>query len=135
MGESRGDAAIAEYKKAKDSEKKASTRGAGPIFDFKITNVYLSTNKLVEARKTVTPLVDNYPSFSPAIRALAEIELKDGNGKKARALFEESLGIAPFDLNAWAQLYTACDKLGDKACADDAKSKAEKLYAMRMGNR
>ena len=135
-GENRGDAAIAEYKKAKDSEKKASTRGAGgPIFDFKITNVYLANGKLVEARKTVTPLVDSYPSFSPALRALGEIELKDGNGKKARALFEESLGLAPFDLNAWAQLMTACDKLGDKACADDAKSKAEKLHAMRMGNR
>lgn len=135
-GETRGDAAIAEYKKAKDAEKKASTRSAhGPIFDFKIASVYLLTGKLVEARKTVTPLVESYPTFSPALRSLGEIELKDGDAKKAKARFTETLDLAPFDLSAWAQLYSACDKLGDKACADEAKAHAEKLYAMKMGNR
>jgi tetratricopeptide (TPR) repeat protein len=134
-GETRPDAAIAEFRRAKEAEKKASARSShGPIFDFKIANVYLLSNKLVEARKALGPVVEIYPSFSPGLRALGEVELRDGDAKKAKALFTETLSLAPFDLNAWALLSTACEKTGDKACADDARSKAEKLYAMRNGN-
>lgn len=133
-GETRAEAAIAEFKKAKDAEKKASAKSAhGPIFDFKIANVYLASGKLVEARKTITPLLEIYPTYSPALRAMGEIEMKDGDAKKAKALLTDTLSLAPFDLNAWAMLASACDKLGDKPCADDAKSKFEKLYAMRTG--
>lgn len=134
-GETRPEAAIAEFRRARDAERKSGSRSShGPIFDFKIASVYLLSGKLVDARRALAPVVDVYPSFSPALRALGEVELRDGHPKKAQALLTETLSLAPFDLNAWALLSDACEKTGDKACSENAKSNAEKLYAMRMGN-
>lgn len=132
-GETRPDAAIAQFRKAKEAERRSGGRGLGPIFDFKIASAYLLGNKLVEARRSLEPIARTYPTFAPAIRALGEIELRDGDARKAKALFAESLSLTPFDLNTWALMASACDKTGDKACAKDAQSAAQTLYAMRTG--
>lgn len=135
-GETRPDAAIAEFRRAKDVERRSNVRSAhGPIFDFKIATAYLLQNKFPEAKKTLLPLKEKYPGFSPALRALGEIEAKDGDPKKAREYLDGALAMSPFDINSWALLATACDKTGDTKCVQSAKNRATTLYQMRTGHR
>lgn len=135
-GEARADAAIVEFRRAKDVERKSNVRSAhGPIFDFKIGTAYLLQNKFPEAKKALLPLEEKYPGFSPALRALGEIELKDGDAKKAREYFDSALAVSPFDLGSWTFLASACEKSGDVKCAQGAKQRATILHEMRTGNR
>ena len=135
-GEERPDAAIVEYKKAHDSEKTAKSGhgGSGPIFDFKIGYTQLLAHRLDEAKTTLAPVLDTYPTYAPALKAMGEIELDHGDPKKARADFEASLWQAPFDPGTYAGLAQACEKTGDAACVKLAKTKYGLLAGMMQAD-
>ena len=130
-GHSRPEAAVVEYRRARDAEKRSKAKASyGPIFDYKIGFLYLRTNRFPEARKALGTVLETYPTYSPGLKAIGEIELRDGDPKKAKAWLEQSLLLAPFDPNVYAMLSEACNKSGDKACADENQKRLQQLMAI-----
>src|SRR6185295_14436320 len=90
-GEVRLDAAVIEYRKARDSDRSAGGKaGHAPIFDYKIAQTYILGNRFADAKKALGPVIDTYPTFAPALKAMGKIELAEGDAKKARDLLERS---------------------------------------------
>ena len=130
-GESRVDAAIVQYRKAREAAASAGNKsGHGPIFDWKIATIYLKTNRYAEAKKTLLPVIDTYPTFAPALKALGRIELEDGDPKRAKEWIERALWQAPFDPETHAMLATSLEKSGDPAGAQAATARLKNLIKL-----
>ena len=131
-GEVRLDAAVIEYRKAREAERSANT-GHGPIFDYKIASVWILANRWSDARKALFPVIETYPTYAPALKAMGRVELADGDPKRAKELLEKSLWLAPFDPEVYEMLAHACEKSGDEAGAKqwDARFKTFLRLASR----
>jgi len=126
-GEVRLDAAVIEYHKARDAEKASGQKsGHVPIFDYKVAQTYILGNRFADAKKTLTPVIDTYPDYAPALKAMGRVELAENAPAKAREYLERSLWISPFDPEVYAMLADASEKAGDKPAAQawDARFKA-----------
>ncbi len=120
-GEVRPDAAVVEYRKAREAERAANGAGGhGPIFDYKIAATHLANNRFDEARKALDPVLSTYPTYAPALKASAKAALALRDPKAARAHIEASLMQAPFDPEVYLMWADACGKLQDAACVERA---------------
>lgn len=126
-GEVRLDAAVVEYRKARDAERASAQKGHGPIFDYKIASTFILANRWAEAKKALAPVIDTYPTYAPALKAMAKVEMNEGDFKRAKDLLERSLWLAPFDFEVYAMLADACQKLGDDAGAKQWDARYKKL--------
>ncbi len=132
-GVERAQAAAAEYRRAKAAESEAKGGHYGPLFDYKIAWLMVTTNSWPEAKKALGPMLETYPTFAPGLKLMGRYELAEAqNPKKARELFEESLAQAPFDTETWMLLGESCDKLGDKTCVEKSVAKYRFLLKQRM---
>ncbi len=77
----------------------------------------LALGRLDESRQRLSELSRTAPPNANVERMLAQVELKAGNGARAREHFEASLRIRPADYRVRKELADACRAQGDRACA------------------
>jgi tetratricopeptide (TPR) repeat protein len=106
------EAALVEYSRAEHAEPYHS-----PALANKQARTLRALGRVDQARLLLEESVMLYPEFTPTTTLLAELAAAKGDVARARALYQHSIALNPFDPAVHRQLATLLKESGDDGAA------------------